>query len=147
MTIATQAASGGRNRAHAAGWAGGGGVGELGAHVPPDEVDEVRLVRGYLESHPELPQLPLDPPPGLEELGEIVARPGEAEIVARSGEGELDDVGGARVGADAHRWKHRNHPPHPSHRQRPESRRDDCASQTPDLAIAGVDRITRSGGR
>jgi DNA polymerase-3 subunit epsilon len=43
--------------------------GELGAHVPPDEVDEVRLVRSYLASHPELPQLRLDPRPRAEELG------------------------------------------------------------------------------
>ena len=47
----------------------GGRGGELGAHVPPDEVDEVRLVRSYLASHPELPQLRLDPPPRPEALG------------------------------------------------------------------------------
>jgi DNA polymerase-3 subunit epsilon len=46
----------------------GGRPGELGAHVPPDEVDEVRLVRTYLASHPELPQLVLEPHPTLEEL-------------------------------------------------------------------------------
>jgi hypothetical protein len=52
--------------AGALGRAGRGG--ELGAHVPPDEVDEVRLVRSYLASHPELRQLRLDPPPAAEEL-------------------------------------------------------------------------------
>jgi DNA polymerase-3 subunit epsilon len=41
----------------------GGRTGELGAHVPPDEIDEVRLVATYLSSHPETPQLVLDPPP------------------------------------------------------------------------------------
>lgn len=41
----------------------GGRPGELGAHVPPDEVDEVRLVRTYLASHPDLPQLTLEPAP------------------------------------------------------------------------------------
>jgi DNA polymerase III subunit epsilon len=46
----------------------GGRVGELGAHVPPDEVDEVRLVRSYLASHPQLPQMLLDPGPAPEEL-------------------------------------------------------------------------------
>jgi DNA polymerase III subunit epsilon len=46
----------------------GGRVGELGAHVPPDEVDEVRLVRSYLASHPQLPQMLLDPRPAPEEL-------------------------------------------------------------------------------
>jgi DNA polymerase III subunit epsilon len=34
--------------------------GELGAHVPPDEVDEVRIVATYLASHPDTPQLFLD---------------------------------------------------------------------------------------
>jgi DNA polymerase-3 subunit epsilon len=46
----------------------GGRTGEVGAHVPPDEVDEVRLVRTYLASHAELPQLMLEPPPTVEEL-------------------------------------------------------------------------------
>src|SRR5581483_4874530 len=30
-----------------------GRAGELGAHVPPDEIDEVRIVGGWLASHPE----------------------------------------------------------------------------------------------
>ena len=46
----------------------GGCVGELGAHVPPQEVDEVRLVASYLASHAELPQLLLEPPPRPEVL-------------------------------------------------------------------------------
>jgi DNA polymerase-3 subunit epsilon len=46
----------------------GGRAGELGAHVPPDEVDEIRIVATYVESHPETVQLPL-------------------------GEGQLDDLG------------------------------------------------------
>jgi DNA polymerase-3 subunit epsilon len=50
----------------------GGHVGELSAHVPPDEVDEVRLVRTYLASHPELPQLVLEPAPTLEALSAFV---------------------------------------------------------------------------
>jgi DNA polymerase-3 subunit epsilon len=50
-----------------------GRSGELGAHVPPDEVDEVRLVKGYLASHPELPQLRLDPPPDVDELRAFAA--------------------------------------------------------------------------
>src|SRR5579864_7441896 len=49
-----------------------GGRSDLGAHVPPDEVDEVRLVGGYLASHPELAQLVLDPVPSLEELRALV---------------------------------------------------------------------------
>jgi DNA polymerase-3 subunit epsilon len=45
-----------------------GRPGEVGAHVPPDEVDEVRLVRTYLASHPDLPQLVLEPGPTVEDL-------------------------------------------------------------------------------
>jgi len=41
---------------------------ELGAHVPPDEVDELRTVTSYLHGHPELPQLPLAPPPADAEV-------------------------------------------------------------------------------
>ena len=39
----------------------GGRAGELGAHVPPEEIDEVRIVATYRSSHPETPQLVLDP--------------------------------------------------------------------------------------
>ena len=38
----------------------GGRAGELGAHVPPDEVDELRIIATYLESHPDIPQLLLE---------------------------------------------------------------------------------------
>lgn len=55
-----------------------GRPGEVGAHVPPDEIDEVRLVRSYLASHPGLPELVLEPAPTLEELREFVAA-GEAQ--------------------------------------------------------------------
>jgi DNA polymerase-3 subunit epsilon len=37
--------------------------GELTAHLPPDEVDEMRIVATWLASHPRTPELPLDPPP------------------------------------------------------------------------------------
>jgi DNA polymerase-3 subunit epsilon len=50
----------------------GGRVGELGAHVPPDEVDEVRIVASYLASHPKTPQLTLEPPPTRAVLEEFV---------------------------------------------------------------------------
>ncbi len=36
-----------------------GRAGELGAHVPPDEVDEVRLIGSWLASHPDVEQRPL----------------------------------------------------------------------------------------
>ncbi len=37
----------------------GGRAGELGAHVPPTEIDELRIVSNYLDSHPETTQLVL----------------------------------------------------------------------------------------
>jgi DNA polymerase-3 subunit epsilon len=46
----------------------GGRHDELGAHVPPDEIDEVRIVAGWLAAHPETPQLPLQPEPDQELL-------------------------------------------------------------------------------
>ena len=36
-----------------------GGRAELGVHVPPDEIDELRIVSNYLASHPETTQLVL----------------------------------------------------------------------------------------
>jgi DNA polymerase-3 subunit epsilon len=64
-----------------------GRPGELGAHVPPEEIDEVRLVRTYLASHPALPQLALEPRPTLEQLWAFV----------NLGERELDDLSAAGV--------------------------------------------------
>jgi DNA polymerase III subunit epsilon len=56
----------------------GGRAGELGAHVPPDEVDEMRILGTYLASHPDVPQLALEPAPGRERLerflGEVSSR-------------------------------------------------------------------------
>jgi len=46
----------------------GGRTGETGTHVPPGEVDELRIVTTYLASHPELRQLPLAPAPNVAEL-------------------------------------------------------------------------------
>jgi DNA polymerase-3 subunit epsilon len=50
-----------------------GRIGELGAHVPPAEIDELRILGSYLASHPELPSLPLDPPPSPETLARFLA--------------------------------------------------------------------------
>jgi len=46
---------------------GGRGPG-VGTHLPPDEVDEMRIVAAYLASHPDTPQLVLDPAPGAADL-------------------------------------------------------------------------------
>jgi DNA polymerase-3 subunit epsilon len=48
--------------------------GELGVHVPPDEVDEVRIIASYLASHPDTPQLVLEPAPSREALARFVAQ-------------------------------------------------------------------------
>ncbi len=68
-----------------------GRAGELGAHVPPDEIDEVRLIGSWLASHPDAPQLPLRPEPSPEEIRDFLGR-----------EWKLDDDRLDLVGADAH---------------------------------------------
>jgi DNA polymerase-3 subunit epsilon len=37
-------------------------AGELGGYIPPDEIDEVRIIASYLASHPGTPKLVLDAP-------------------------------------------------------------------------------------
>jgi DNA polymerase-3 subunit epsilon len=46
----------------------GGRSGELGAHVAPEEVDELRIVTSYLASHPGMLQLSLAPVPSSSTL-------------------------------------------------------------------------------
>ncbi|MEA2161545.1 MAG: hypothetical protein QOD66_3925, partial [Solirubrobacteraceae bacterium] len=58
--------------------------GELGAHIPPLEIDEVRIVESYLVSHPETPQLDLAPAPDPERLATFVAQ-AAAAVQARAG--------------------------------------------------------------
>jgi DNA polymerase-3 subunit epsilon len=41
----------------------GARAGELGAHVPPDEIDELRIIANYLAAHPDTPQLVLERAP------------------------------------------------------------------------------------
>ena len=62
----------------------GARAGELGAHLPPDEVDEVRILETYLASHPDTAQLALDPPPSHKTLTQFLA-------TASSAERQLDD--------------------------------------------------------
>ncbi|HEY5189078.1 MAG TPA: hypothetical protein VII87_08605, partial [Solirubrobacteraceae bacterium] len=70
----------------------GGRLGELGAHVPPEEIDEVRIIGSWLASHPQTPQLVLDDAPEVETLGAFRTRSGL--------ERELHDDGADLVGAD-----------------------------------------------
>jgi DNA polymerase-3 subunit epsilon len=59
-------------RRTAAALARGGRALGVGAHLPPDEVDETRIVAAYLASHPDTPQLVLDPPPSGIEITALV---------------------------------------------------------------------------
>jgi DNA polymerase-3 subunit epsilon len=86
-----------------------GRAGEVGAHVPPDEVDEVRILGTWLASHPDAPQLALRPAPDEAALRDLWERAwryggdGELERAPRSGgEGKLDDDAVDLVGADQH---------------------------------------------
>jgi DNA polymerase III subunit epsilon len=106
----------------AAALARGGRIGELGAHVPPDEVDEVRIVASWLASHPDAPQLVLEPAPGAEALQALLDRsaterkldhecsdPAGADGDRRTGrrlsaderERQMSEAGGVRDAADA----------------------------------------------
>ncbi|HYZ82605.1 MAG TPA: GIY-YIG nuclease family protein, partial [Solirubrobacteraceae bacterium] len=76
-----------------------GRAGEVGAHVPPDEVDEVRILGTWLASHPDTPQLVLRPAPDRDALTELLER---ARAARSGGEGQLDDGGVDLVGADHH---------------------------------------------
>jgi len=79
----------------AAALARGGRLDELGAHVPPGEIDEVRIVGTWLASHPDTPQLTLRPAPDRGVLGAFLER-------ASAFEGKLDDDRLELVGADGH---------------------------------------------
>ncbi|HEY5318996.1 MAG TPA: exonuclease domain-containing protein [Solirubrobacteraceae bacterium] len=57
-----------------------GGARGVGTHVPPGEVDEVRIVAGWLASHPDTPALVLDPPPDRERLEGFVSAAGSWEL-------------------------------------------------------------------
>jgi DNA polymerase-3 subunit epsilon len=62
-----------------------GGAGELGAHVPPHEIDEVRIIGGWLASHPDTPQLSLRPLPDDATVAQFLAE------TASASERQLDD--------------------------------------------------------
>ncbi len=71
----------------------------LGGHLPPDEIDEVRLLGSWLASHPETPQLDLSPAPDRAALAAFRAAaapptqpgvanpPGPTGVAERSGSG------------------------------------------------------------
>jgi DNA polymerase III subunit epsilon len=69
-----------------------GHAGDLGVHLPPDEVDEVRILASYIASHLGTPQLMLASAPRLQALASFLA----------AVERELGDLGGDPVRADLH---------------------------------------------
>jgi DNA polymerase-3 subunit epsilon len=83
-------------RTHAA-IARGGRRGELGAYLPPAEVDEMRIVATWLASHPEARVLALDPPPDAAALGRFAHLNGSSTTVAGTSPGPTDtaEPGGA----------------------------------------------------
>ncbi|MEA2212780.1 MAG: polymerase subunit epsilon [Solirubrobacteraceae bacterium] len=62
----------------------GGRIGELGAHVPPAEIDEVRILGTWLASHPDTPELALHPRPSPAQLAAFLDG-AAAESMRRSG--------------------------------------------------------------
>jgi DNA polymerase-3 subunit epsilon len=77
-----------------------GRPGEVGAHVPPDEVDEVRIIGTWLASHPDAHGLVLAPTPEPAALAGLLAA---ARSDGERGERQLDDDALDLVGADGHR--------------------------------------------
>ncbi len=67
-----------------------GGRLEVGAHVPPDEIDEVRILASYLASHPRIDQLALEPLPSREALGRFLAGAGSRERQREAGAGSSE---------------------------------------------------------
>ncbi len=82
----------------------GGRVGELGAHIPPGEVDEVRIVSTWLASHPGTPQMDLESAPDPAALTAFLAAATQAGAgpAGSAGERQVDDGGRHLVGANGH---------------------------------------------
>jgi hypothetical protein len=91
--------------------------GELGAHVPPGEIDEVRILAAHLTSHPELPRLGLDPAPDDAALAGFAR-----ELGLGSAERELDDRRAHAVRSHGHLGAGRRLTSHERERERSEPR-------------------------
>jgi DNA polymerase-3 subunit epsilon len=114
----------------------GGRAGELGAHVPPDEIDEMRIVATYLASHPGLPQLALEPPPGRASL---------ERFVGGSAERQLGDLGLGAAGRQERAGLRLA--PHERQRDRTQPGGDGAAPDPADLAVAQLEGGARLDGR
>ncbi len=113
----------------------GGRAGALGAHLPPEEVDEVRIVANYLASHPETSQLALEPAPTGEALDAFVAR----------SERELDDLGRNRVATDQDGRSGHDLAADEAEGDRAETRGDADAPNAPDAAAVELDLLAGPG--
>jgi DNA polymerase-3 subunit epsilon len=69
-----------------------GRPGDVGAHVPRHEVDEVRIVSGWLASHPDAAQLTLEPGPDRERLGQFVSAAAAATAAQLNGSSTTSPV-------------------------------------------------------
>ncbi len=113
-------------------------AGELGVHVPPDEIDEIRIVSNYIAAHPEARQLTLDPPPSAAALVRFVRDAG----VTESAERQLDDVGGDPAAAHEHTRAGWRLTADDRQRDRPKPRRHRGAGDVADDAALQLDLVT-----
>jgi DNA polymerase-3 subunit epsilon len=90
-----------------------GGRLERTAHVPPNEIDELRILGTWLASHPDVPRLTLDPLPDRHALH---------AFLAASAERQLDDGRPDLVLADRHGRADRRLTPDERERDRSEAR-------------------------
>ena len=68
---------------------------ELAAHVPPNEIDELRILGTWLASHPDVPQLDLDPAPDRGTLRRFASAERQlddrrADLILANGHGRAD---------------------------------------------------------
>lgn len=117
---------------------------ELGIHVPPGEVDEIRILGNYLAAHPEAPQLTLDPPPNARALSRFVRDAGVTACVDErlaSEERQLDDFARDVSAADGDRGTGRRLAADERQRDRPASRRHHGARDAADGAALQLDFV------
>jgi DNA polymerase-3 subunit epsilon len=116
----------------------GGRQNGLGAHVPPAEVDEIRIVGNYLASHPDTPQLALEPASAPQAASRFLTE----ALPPASGEGELDDHGGDTSRADAHGRAWRRRASHEAEPDPAEAWRYRGAGDAPDASALELELFT-----
>ena len=121
-------------------------AGELGIHLPSDEVDEIRIVSNYIAAHPDAPQVVLDPPPTADALAGFARAAGVADATATdsaggSVEGQLDDRAGDAGVADADGRAGWRLAAYERERERPKARRNSRARDATDGAALRFDLV------